>query len=87
MNQLEKLAMKQALDSLNKAYGLLQSVTEGMHDIELYLNENKDVLPNNSEVKAHELLVIFDKALNGVSQMDEDLRAANEWQHAMLHSN
>jgi hypothetical protein len=87
VNQLEKLAMKQALDSLNKAYGLLQSVTEGMHDIELYLNENNDVLPNSSEVKAPELRLIFDKALNGVSQIDESLRAVNEWQHAMLHSN
>jgi hypothetical protein len=87
MNHLEKLAMKQAYDSLNQAYGLIQSITEGMNDIELYLNENKDVLPNKSEVKAPELRVIFDKAMADIAKVDDGLRVANEWQQALLHSN
>lgn len=66
MNKLELLAADIIRRNNTSLDSLVSSVFENMSDIQLYLRENKEQLPDNSEVKIEELFSLVNASIESI---------------------
>jgi len=61
----------------------LASISENMHDIQLYLDVNKDALPAGSEVDIVELFHLLKISLGDLARVQESIAVNDKWLSAM----
>lgn len=79
MSLLTVLAAKEIDKSAQSAFTAITNIQENLNDIKLYLDENKDSLPSNSEVKIDELFILVEKCIKESELVNSDLCSANNW--------
>lgn len=86
MSQLAKLGINEAFTKTSNAQDSLSAVTENLIDIEQYLNESKEALPESEGVSLEELWSSVVRTKKLLAGMKKDLAQAKDWQVAVLSS-
>ncbi len=86
MSVLIKKAVEQAWEHHQIAYKSLESMSDNIHDIKLYLDENRKDLPTKGEVSINELFVLTESCINSFEKSGDEMHNTNEWLLAIKSS-
>lgn len=78
MERLTQLAAQEIKSQIQNAVEANQT-SDDLSDIQLWLDENKDSLPEKSEVNTEELFSMMKRLLEAKYKIDTCLNRANEW--------
>jgi hypothetical protein len=79
MSKLTFKAAKEAQEFNRKARNHLGNMSDNLNDIQLYLDENKEDLPDDSEISVEELFALVKKCIEDYEQVSLNLHECNEW--------
>ena len=78
------MAASEACDNNLSANRYMNTLSESLHDIQLYLDENKDVLPTKSEVSVEELFILINKTIDISTVVQDKLNQNANWLTALI---
>jgi hypothetical protein len=79
MSKLYFKAAKEAQEFNRKARNHSGKMSDNLNDIQLYLDENKNSLPDGSEVSVKELFTLLKNCIEDYEQVEFNLHECNEW--------
>ena len=87
MASLTKMAAKTILADTQIALQALGTISENLADIELYVYDNKEHLPSESEVSPGELESLIKRNILEVQYVQDKLTAATRWLNILITDN
>lgn len=78
---MEILKRKAAQQIKHHLEGILEANAQedNLHDLGMWLDANKQNLPDKSEVEHHELFTMIESLIKSQEKISTHLQAANEW--------
>ena len=61
-------------------------MSDNLHDIKMYLDANKDKLPEDSEIAVKELFKLIADCITHFNESDKHMAKTNEWLSALKES-
>lgn len=83
MKKLMKKASNEVLTNTEFSETLISGVSENLHDISMYLEENKGNLPIKSEVSIDELFQLVNKSIQDLDAVKDKLSSSEQWLYAI----
>ena len=87
MDSLTKMAAQTVLTDTQIAIQALCTISENLADIELYVDDNKEHLPCNSEVSPGELESLIKRNIQEVQDALGKLTTATRWLKGIIAGN
>lgn len=82
--QLTIMAVNEIHEKNNSGLTSAENLSDNVHDIKLYLDENFSNLPEKGEVTPQELMTLINSVITSMDSIVDDLRDANRWSSAIL---